>query len=324
MHISPAIWKHKSPTLKKVREILRANRYSPSTEEAYISCCADFFAWSNCGSADCLDGNCVERYLTHLAVEKKVAASTQNQAFNAILFLFRRVLEKEFGKINTERAKVSQNIPEWLTRNEIGALFSQLNGDWLLLAKLAYGTGLRLMELLRLRIKDIDFGNGFVVVRDGKGGKDRMVTLPKVLESDLRARVELTRAIHKSDLANGFGKVWLPGQLAKKYPGAPTDFKWQYLFPSHEICKGEDGMKRRHHLFPNGFQHELKKAGLRAKISKRLHPHVLRHSFATHFLENGGNLQMLQNLMGHKDVKTTMIYTHCVDLKHARSPMDLL
>lgn len=295
-----------------------------STVYAYVNVCADFFSWADCGTADCLDGKMVERYLTHLAVDRKVSASTQNQAFNALLFLFRHVLQKEFGKVKAERAKTQPNIPEWLTRDELSELFKKLEGDWLLLAKLGYGSGLRLMELLRLRVKELDFGNKMVIVKDGKGGKDRLVPMPKSLIDDLQLRVANTKSIHENDLKNGFGSVWLPDALAKKYPNAPKDFKWQWVFPSREICLADDGAMRRHHLFPNGFQTALRLAGQRAKINKRVHPHILRHSFATHFLENGGNLQMLQSLLGHKDITTTMIYTHCVNLNHAKSPLDQL
>lgn len=317
-------WKLKSALLAKMRGIMAAEHKSDSTIECYVNCCAEFFAWAKCGSPECLDGTMVERFLTHLAVNRKVSASYQNQHFNALLYLFRNLLKKEFGKINAKRAKVSEHLPEWLTRDELRLLFAELSGDWLLLAKLGYGTGLRLMELLRLRIKDLDFGNGMISVRDGKGAKDRLVPLPKSLVADLRGRVELTKSIHESDFKAGFGSVFLPGALAKKYPNAATDLKWQYLFPSREICRANDGTMRRHHLFPNGFQTELRKAGVRAKITKRVHPHCLRHSYATSFLENGGNLQMLQKILGHKSVETTMIYTHCVDLNRAESPMDKL
>ena len=317
-------WKLKSPLLKRMREIMRTKHMSIKTEDAYVSWCAQFFAWSDCGSVDCMDGKLAEDFLTHLAVEKKVSAATQNQCFNAILFLFRHVLGKELGEVKAQRAKISRHIPEWLTRDELKKLFGELEKEWLLLARLGYGTGLRLMELLRLRVKDIDFGNGTIFVRDGKGAKDRMVMLPKTLEHDLFIQIAAVDTLHKKDLAAGYGAVYLPGALAKKYPNAPKSIGWQYLFPSREICKSEDGELRRHHLFPNGFQTALKLAGQRAKICKRVHPHILRHSFATHFLENGGGLQMLQTLMGHKDVSTTMIYTHCIDLKRANSPADFL
>jgi len=317
-------WKLKSPILAKMRGLMAAEHKSNSTIACYINCCADFFAWAKCGSPECLDGSMVERFLTHLAVNRGISASYQNQYFNALLYLFRNLLQKEFGKINAKRAKISDHLPEWYTKDEIGRLFKELSGDWLLLAQLGYGTGLRLMELLRLRVKDCDFGNRMIFVRDGKGAKDRLVPMPKSLFADLNTKILTVEALHESDLKRGFGSVWLPGALAKKYPNAPKDLKRQYLFPSREICKADDGQMRRHHLFPNGFQTALRLAGRRAKIQKRVHPHGLRHSFATHFLENGGNLQMLQKLLGHKSVETTMIYTHCVDLNAARSPLDQL
>lgn len=297
---------------------------SPSTSEAYIHWCANFFAWAKCGSMECLDGSMVERYLTHLAVNKKVSASTQNQSFNALLYLFRNVLKKDFGKIDACRAKTSQHVPEWLTREEISALFNHLDGEWLLLARLGYGTGMRLMELLRLRVNGCDFGNRLILIRDGKGAKDGVVPMPKSLFDDLNTQVLKVEVMHQDDLKNGYGSVYLPDALARKYPTAAKKLGWQYLFPSRQICQSEDGVLRRHHLFPNGFQTALRLAAQRAKIKKRVHPHILRHTFATHFLENGGNLQMLQSLLRHKNIATTMIYTHCVDLKLARSPLDQL
>lgn len=317
-------WKRKSPLIQRLRDQMETAHLSRSTVKAYIHWCASFFAWANCGAVECLDGGMVERYLTHLATERKVSASTQNQSFNALLYLFRNVLKIDLGKIDACRAKTSQHVPEWLTKPEIVALFDALEGDWWLLARLGYGTGLRLMELLRLRVKDVDFGNGTVTVRDGKGGKDRIVSLPRSLAEALRAKVEAVRQLHAADLKAGFGSVWLPDALARKYPRAATSLPWQWLFPSREICRADDGTMRRHHLFPNGFQTALRLAGQRAKIEKRVHPHLLRHSFATHFLENGGNLQTLQKLLGHKSVETTMIYTHCVDLRAVRSPLDQL
>lgn len=318
------IWKLKSPLLKRMRAVMRTAHLSYSTEDAYVHWCADFFAWSNCGSVSCMDGKLVEAYLTHLATDRKVSASTQNQAFCALLYLFRRVIGKEFGEVKAIRAKTQQHIPEWLTPGEVSQVLKHLTGDWWLLAKLGFGTGMRLMELLRLRIKDLDFANGMISVRDGKGGKDRLVTMPKSLRTDLQKQMLATVKIHDADIANGFGAVFLPGALAKKHPSAPKDFKWQYLFPSREICKDRDGTMRRHHLFPNGFQTALKLAGVKAGLTKRVHPHALRHGFATAFLTQGGNLQTLQTLMGHKSIQTTMIYTHCVDLRSAISPADQL
>ncbi len=302
---------------------MRSLHMATTTEDAYIDWSAKFFAWSGCGSLDCMDSKLVESYLTHLAVDKKVSASTQNQAFNALLFLFRRVIGKDFGEVKAKRAKETKNIPEWLTPEEISQLLKHLEGDWHLLTRLGFGTGLRLMELLRLRVKDVDFSAGCISVRGGKGGKDRVVMLPKSLVADLKKKIQATKETHERDTQNGFGKTWLPGALARKYPGAAFDFKWQYVFPSREICSHE-GEQRRHHLFPNGFQTALRNAAKRAGINKRVHPHALRHSFATAFLTNGGNLQTLQKLLGHKDISTTLIYTHCVDLTKAKSPLDFL
>jgi integron integrase len=324
VHISAEQFKAKSPLLKKMRETMRGLHMARTTEDTYVDWCAKFFSWSGCSSLDCLDGKLVEQYLTHLAVEKKVAASTQNQAFNALLFLFRRVLAKELGRVEAKRAKVGRNVPVWLTTTEIQLLLKELSGDWQLLAKIGFGSGLRLMELLRLRIKDVDFSNGLIIVRDGKGANDRVTVLPKGIVAELRNKIEQTRLVHERDLLNGFGSVYLPESLAKKYPTAARDLKWQYVFPSREICKDENGTLRRHHLFPNGFQTALRLAAKRAGINKRVSPHVLRHSFATAFLENGGNLQTLQELLGHEEITTTMIYTHCVDLKKAKSPLDFM
>jgi integron integrase len=307
-----------------MRDKMRLDHMAKSTESSYTAHVTQFFAWLHWKTPDQIDGQDVTDYLTHLAVDNKVSASTQNQAFNALLFMFRYVLKKEMGKVNSVRAKTSQHVPEFLSRDELKSLFAQLSGDWLLLSRLGYGTGMRLMELLRLRIKDVDFGNGIINIRDGKGAKDRVVPMPKSLRADLLLRVENTKHIHAEDLQRGFGSVWLPDALAKKYPNAPKDFKWQWLFPSREICKADDGAMRRHHLFPTGFQTELRKAGLRAKINKRVHPHCLRHSFASHYLENSGNLILLKELMGHKDVTTTQIYTHTLEARNAVSPADVL
>lgn len=321
----------KSPFLAKMREIMRVKHMSLRTEESYIRAVAHFFKWAKWKSPETLnvDDPAVSDYLTHLAVDCKVSAATQNGAFNAILFMYRHVLKKEMGRVDAKRAKTSQHIPEWLSRAELRALFQEMSGDMNLLAKLGYGTGGRLMELLRLRIKDLDFGSadekGGVTFHDGKGAKDRIVPMPKTLVADLQNQIAAVKALHESDLAAGFGAVWLPDSLAKKYPDAPKSLNWQYLFPSREICTDpRDGQQRRHHLFETGFQSALKKAAAKAKIKKRVSPHVLRHSFATHYLENSGNLMLLKDLMGHESVETTQIYTHCIAARNAISPADVL
>lgn len=321
-HIST--FRRKSPWLKCVRDTMRALRLSPRTEDAYCHWIVDFCRWCGWKPPETFTSQQVTDYLSYLAVEKKVSASTQNQAFNALLFLFRRVLEKEFGEIKAERAKVSAKVPEFVTADEFNMVCANLSGDSKLLALLAFGTGLRLMELLRLRIKDIDFGAGLVVVHDGKGGKNRVVPLPKSLREWLSRKIAENRIRHADDLLNGLGSVWLPDSLAIKYPNAAKDFKWQWLFPSPTICKADDGTMRRHHLFPTGFQAALKTAGEKAGLFKRVHPHALRHGHATALLSMGRSLDEVRQRLGHKDIRTTQIYLHCVNSAAAPNPVDCL
>lgn len=318
------VFRRKSPWLKCVRDTMRALRLSPRTEDAYCHWIVDFCRWCEWKAPETFTSQQVTDYLSSLAVERKVAASTQNQAFNALLFLFRRVLEKEFGEIKATRAKVSANVPEFVTSDEFKLVSAQLQGDSKLLALLAFGTGLRLMELLRLRVKDIDFGAGFVIVHDGKGGKNRVVPLPKSLRGALKVKIESNRLQHNADFLAGFGSVWLPGALAMKYPNAAKEFRWQWLFPSPTICKADDGTLRRHHLFPTGFQAALKLAGERAGLTKRVHPHALRHGHATALLSMGRSLEEVRQRLGHKDIRTTQIYLHCVNSADAPNPVDCL
>lgn len=297
---------------------------SPRTEDAYVHWIADFSQWAGWRKPETFCTQDVTDYLSSLASDRNVSASTQNQAFCSLLFMFRRVLEKEFGEVTATRAKTVGNIPEILTKDEMLALCSKLDGDWLLLTKLGYGTGLRLMELLRLRVKDLDFGNGIIAVHDGKGGKNRVVPMPKSLIPNLRHRIEMTASIHSGDLMDGYGEAFMPDRLAVKYPKAAKSIQWQWLFPSREICKDRAGTRRRHHLFPNGFQTVLRNAGKAAGISKRVSPHILRHSHATALLEMGRSLIEVQQRLGHSDVRTTQIYLHCVDTKKMPSPIDCL
>lgn len=314
----------KSPFLGRLREVIRVKHMSLRTEEAYVRWVAKFCLWTKWRLPETFTGEDAAEFLTHLAVDKKVSASTQNQAFNALLFMFRYVLKKEMGRVDSIRAKATQHVPDFLSREELKMLFEQLSGEWLLLAKLGYGTGMRLMELLRIRIKDCDFANNCIKIRDGKGGKDGIVPMPMSIRSGLKSQIENALRIHSEDLTSGFGEVWLPDALAKKYPNASKDEKWQYVFPSRAICKDpRDGKLRRHHLFETGFQSALKKAGERTGIKKCVHPHILRHSFATHYLENSGNLHLLQQLLRHKSIETTQIYLHCLESRHAVSPLDV-
>lgn len=318
-------FKAKSPFIADLRLKMRALRMSPRTEDAYVHYVADFIFFHqkkhplNMGAPE------VTEYLSHLAIVKKVAASTQNVAFNALIFLYSRVLERPLENIKAQRAQRERKLPDWLTKDELIKLFDALTGDNRILAQLAYGTGMRLMELLRLRVKDVDFRNGVISIYQGKGGKNRLVPLPKSLVAALKLQIAKVSAIHHEDLEAGYGSVFLPDNLDAKYPNAAKDFRWQYLWPAK--TRSMDKRRNcigRHHLFETGFQQALAKAGVQAGINKRIHPHMLRHSHATHLLEMGRSLNEVRERLGHKDVTTTQIYLHCVDMKNAPSPVDCL
>jgi integron integrase len=257
----------------------------------------------------------VERFLTALAVQGQVSASTQNQALSALLFLYRQVLGVELPWLDgIERAKKPQRLPVVLTREEVTALLGEMNGTYWLMASLLYGTGMRLMECVRLRVQDVDFGHSEIMVRNGKGGKDRHTMLPRTLVEPLRAQLREAARRHERDKAAGFGRVWMPNALARKYPAAAVEWGWQYVFPasvrSIDPCSGEE---RRHHLDESSLQRAVKSARMRAGIAKPATCHTLRHSFATHLLEAGHDLRTIQELLGHKDVSTTQIYTHVLN-----------
>ena len=269
----------------------------------------------------------VRAFLTDLAVTRRVGAATQNQALNAMLFLYREVVGGEMGWIDGfEQARRSQRVPVVLTREEMQAMLGQLSGTQGLIARLLYGTGMRLLEGLRLRIKDVDFARGQIIVRGGKGDKDRVTMLPDRLKAELQTRLQETRKTWQSDVASGFGRVWLPGALRVKYPKAELEWGWQWVFPSAELSiDPETKVRRRHHVTDASVQGAVKAAGLKARLTKRVTPHVLRHSFATHLLESGTDIRTLQDLLGHKDVSTTQIYTHVMQKPGigVRSPLDI-
>jgi integron integrase len=268
----------------------------------------------------------VRAFLTHLAAERNVAAATQNQALNALVFLYREVIGGELEWIDGfEPAKRGQRLPEVLSTQEVQAVLSHLTGTQALIGQLLYGTGLRLMECLRLRVKDIDFARGQLVVRAGKGDKDRVTMLPELLRQPLKAHLHRVRELHEKDLEAGVGEVWLPKALAVKYPRAPREWAWQWIFPSAELSHDpRSGQRRRHHVSDAGVQRAIKMAAQSAGLARRVTPHVLRHSFATHLLENGYDIRTVQELLGHKDVATTQIYTHVMKKPGlgVRSPLD--
>jgi integron integrase len=302
--------------LDQVRHKLRVLHYAIRTEEAYVDWIRRYILFHHKRHPRDMGGPEVEEFLTHLAVEGHVAASTQNQALSGLLFLYQKVLDIELPPMNTVRAKRPKRLPVVLSADEVREVLDRMTGVPRLMAELMYGSGLRLLETCRLRVKDLDFARGQIVVREGKGGKDRVVPLPKRLDTRLRAQVERTLEIHRADVKAGHGRVWLPFALREKYPHAERALGWQYLFPSARLSiDPRDGSpaeapRRRHHVHENVPQKAVRKAVLAAGIAKHASCHSLRHSFATHLLEAGADIRTVQELLGHQDVATTMIYTH--------------
>ena len=312
--------------MDQCREVMAFKRFSRRTVEAYLHWIKRFILWSGKRHPRDMGGQEVTSFLAHLAVRDRVAASTQNQALNALVFMYREVLGREVGQLGSfERAKRPPRVPVVLSREEIRLLLEHLEGTQQLIGRLLYGTGMRLLEGLRLRVKDLDFARGQVIVRGGKGDKDRVTMLPKSLEESLRAHLHRVRELHERDVAGGFGEVWLPEALRVKWPKAAREWMWQWVFPSGSLSLDpETGVKRRHHVTDAAVQAAIKQAALNAGLMKRASPHVLRHSFATHLLEDGTDIRTVQDLLGHKDVSTTQIYTHVMRRPGAgvRSPLD--
>jgi integron integrase len=301
--------------LDELRRVLRVKHYSLRTEQVYVDWTRRFIRANGRRHPRDMGVAEVEAFLSQLAVQGKVAASTQNQALSALLFLYREVLGIDLPWLDgVTRTKRPARVPTVLSRDEVTQLLARMDGRPWLLASLLYGSGLRLMEALRLRVKDVDFSRREITVRDGKGGKDRHTMLPRTLADPLRREVERARHLHEADLRAGFGVVWLPHALARKYPAAPREFGWQYVFPSaHRSRDPRDGQERRHHFDDGMLSRALKKASREAGIAKPVSAHTLRHSFATHLLESGSDIRTVQELLGHKDVKTTQIYTHVLN-----------
>lgn len=300
---------------EEVRRVLRLKHYSLRTEEVYLGWIRRFVLAHGRRHPRELGAAEVEHFLSGLAVQGKVAASTQNQALSALLFLYRQVLGIELPWMEgVVRAKRPQRVPAVLSREEVTRVLACMEGRPWLLASLLYGTGMRLMEALRLRVKDVDFDRREITVRDGKGGKDRHTMLPQTLADPLRREIERAATLHAADLAAGFGAVWLPHALARKYPSAPRESGWQYVFPAPRRSRDpRDGIERRHHFDDALLSRALKRACRDAAVAKPVSAHTLRHSFATHLLEAGQDIRTVQELLGHKDVATTQIYTHVLN-----------
>ena len=311
--------------LDRVRWHLRVKRYSIRTEQAYTDWIRRYILFHGKRHPKEMGENEIQAFLNHLAINRRVAASTQNQAFSALLFLYERVLERQFQFIELQRVKRPARLPVVLTRAEARAVLAHLHADYRLVAHLLYGSGLRLLEALRLRVKDIDFGYSQITVREGKGGRDRVTLLPQRLNRPLRAHLERIRELHRQDLAGGRGAVYLPHGLERKYPGAARSWPWQYIFPAPDFSSDpRSSQTRRHHLGEKNVQNAVKRAVRAAGLTKPASCHTFRHSFATHLLERGYDIRTVQELLGHKDVATTMIYTHVLNKPGLaiRSPID--
>lgn len=312
--------------LDQAREVLRYYHYAYKTEQTYcewINRYIEFFNNEkhprNMGKKE------IDSFLSHLVTKRNVAASTQRQALNAIVFLYRRVLDMPIENIDPVKAKKLVRLPVVMTKKEVRLVLKEMKGINLLMAKLLYGAGLRLMECLRLRVQDIDFETNLLYIRGTKGNKDRSTVLPKQIKDELKTVIEKVKAIHKQDLANGFGEIYLPDMLSVKYKNTSKKIGWQYIFPAkHLSLDPRAKIKRRYHLLESSLQKAVKAAVKRTGIVKPVRCNTFRHSFATHMLENGTNIRAVQKLLGHADVKATEIYTQVMENNIPKSPLDTL
>jgi integron integrase len=314
--------------LDQVRQVLRLHHYSIHTERAYLEWIVRYIRFHRMRSRDDLfppEPN-IEAFLTDLAVNGNVAAATQNQAMNALVFLYKRVLNHALeGRINAVRAAKKINVPVVMTRAEVAAIISLMDGTAQLVAKLLYGSGLRIMEAVRLRVQDIDFQMKQLTVRSGKGDRDRFTTFPVTLTPLLQNHLAGVRTLHQQALAQAHGEVYLPHALERKYPRAPKEWGWQYAFPARDLSVDpRSGVTRRHHVDPSVINKAIKVAVRRAGLTKHISAHTFRHSFATHLLQRGADIRTIQQLLGHKDLATTMIYTHILQQggQGVPSPLD--
>ena len=314
--------------MEQVRKVLRYYHYAYKTEQAYYDWIVRYVKYHNnekhpkdMGKKE------IDSFLSHLAINKKVAASTQRQALNAIIFLYTKVLDIPIEGIDPVKSKKLVRPPVVMTKKEVQLVLNEMKGIHFLMVRILYGSGLRLMECLRLRVQDIDFEINLIYVKGGKGGKDRTTVFPQQIKEELRVQIAKVQTIHEKDLADGFGEVYLPNALSEKYKNASKEPGWQYLFPAKSLSQDpRSNKKRRHHIIESSLQKAVKAAVKRANIVKPVRCHTFRHSFATHMLEDGVNIRVLQKLMGHADVKTTEIYTHVMEqnISALVSPLDML
>ncbi len=318
--------KAKPKLLEQVRQLMRVRHYSIRTEESYLGWMRRYILFHQKQHPKDLGEAEIAQFLTHLAVERRVAAATQNQALNALLFLYNEFLHKDIGFVaDAVRVRRPPKLPVVLSPAEVQALLVHLSGQYLLMAQLLYGSGLRLLECLRLRVKDVDFARLEITVRETKGGKDRRTMLPVSLAPALQEHLASVKRQHDAELAAGFGQVRLPDALGRKLPNAPRQWAWQWVFPARRrSVDPRSGQQLRHHVHEKNLQNAVQQAAVAARLSKRASCHTLRHSFATHLLESGSDIRTVQELLGHKDVSTTMIYTHVLNKPGigVRSPLD--
>jgi integron integrase len=312
--------------LDQVSDAIRTKHYSLRTEKTYIEWIRRYILFHQKRHPKDMGAEEIQSFITYLATQRAVSASTQNQALSALMFLYRHVLQKDIAfPSDVVRAEKSRTLPTVLTHQEAMTVIAKMSGTSQLMAKLLYGSGLRLMECLRLRVKDLDFGHHQILVRDGKGEDDRVTILPDSLIPLLQMHLKTVQSVHQKDLQQGFGDVFLPYALARKYPAAPKEWVWQYVFPASARSIDPVSKKTmRHHTDPSFLQKAVRQAAKTAGVDKAVSPHTFRHSFATHLLQNGYDIRTVQELLGHKDVKTTMIYTHVLQRGGlaVKSPLD--
>jgi len=318
----------KPKLLDQLRDRIRLKHYSRRTEDVYLDWAKRYILYHNKRHPQEMGKKEIEGFLTYLATERQVAAATQNQAKAALQFLYKEVLEIQLPWLDeVEQAKKPKRLPVVLTEKEVHSLLAHVPQAYALLARLMYGTGMRLLEGLRLRVQDLDFERAELLIREGKGGKDRVTMLPQSLLKPLQEHLKQVRQAHEQDLLKGYGEVWLSESVARKYPNAGREWVWQYVFPSARLSVDpRSGVTRRHHLDEKGLQRAIKQAAVDAGLTKNVTPHTLRHSFATHLLQAGYDIRTVQELLGHKDVQTTMIYTHVLNKggMGVMSPLDRL